>query len=87
MPDFNRDTCEFFLKKAEHPETDEKLRMFCIEKAISFLHHADHIKQFASWITNEEGAKHKLIKTQKYAVLKTYYSCNAFTREEKEALR
>ena len=87
MPDFNRDTCEFFLKKAELPETDEKLKRFCIEKAISFLHQDEHIKQFAIWILNENEAKHKLTKPQKYQVLKFYFACASFTQEEKEALR
>jgi len=52
---FNDDTCEFFIKKAG--KSEEKLKIFCLEKAISFLHTKKHLELMSEWILKESDKK------------------------------
>jgi hypothetical protein len=52
VPKFNKETAEFFFKKAVHEAGNDTLQMFCIDKAIAFVSEADHLKMAAEWIHN-----------------------------------
>jgi hypothetical protein len=85
---FNSDAYNFFIDKAQ--KSDEKLKMFCIEKAIHFLHTKDSIELLSNMIHQEDkGEKPALVltKPQKQAVLKVYWACPDFNMESKKALK
>jgi len=90
---FNKEVAGFFFKKALNEKSDEKLQMFCIDKALTFVTEADHLRMCASWINNEkinidgEDLACKLTNEQKYDILKRYYACDVFTLDEKKALK
>ncbi len=43
VPKFNKEVADFFLRKAKKDKDNEKLQMFCIDKAISFITEKDHL--------------------------------------------
>jgi len=47
---FNKDVAQFFFKKAKKDSDNEKLQIFCLEKAIAFVTEKDHLKLCADWI-------------------------------------
>jgi hypothetical protein len=81
---FNSDTFEFFSNKAQ--KSDDKLKSFCIEKAISFLHSKAHLELTSQWILKPQDDL-SLTPTQKYSVLKMYCASPDFTKEQKDALK
>lgn len=88
VPKFNKEAAEFFIQKAGN--SDEKMTIFCIEKAIQFLQDKDHLELMANWILKEsENVKgyFKLTSAQKYSVLKTYHACPEFSVDQKKALK
>lgn len=52
VPKFNKEATEFFISKAKI--SDEKLQIFCIEKAIVFLQDKDHVAMMSEWILKQE---------------------------------
>jgi len=46
VPAFLKETADFFVKKAR-TTSDEKMKLFCIEKAIQFLHSKDHLEMMS----------------------------------------
>lgn len=50
VPKFNKETADFFLRKAKKDKGDEKLSMFCVEKAVSFVTEKDHLELVSQWI-------------------------------------
>lgn len=64
------------------------MRIFCIEKAISFLHSKEHLEMSCKWILKaEEKDSLALTQPQKYAILKMYCAATHFSKEEKDALK
>lgn len=90
---FNKEVATFFFKKATNEKDDERLQMFCIDKALTFVTEADHLRMCATWINNQkisiegEELTCELTNEQKYDILKRYYACDAFTLDEKKALK
>jgi hypothetical protein len=82
---FLKATTEFFIKKAT-ATSDEKMKLFCIEKAIQFLHDQQHLAMMSKWMTEPDSA-FKLDPAQRYSVLKTYFACPHFDIEQKRALK
>lgn len=93
VPRFNKETAQFFLKKAKKDKETEELVRFCIEKALSFTTSEEHLRQISGWILNdkvvidEEELKVELTANQKYSILKQFWAHPAFSLDEKKALR
>lgn len=93
VPRFNKETAQFFLKKAKKDKENIELVRFCIEKALSFTKSEEHLRILADWIHNdavvieEERLDVELTANQKYAICKEYWASTAFTLDEKKALR
>lgn len=88
VPAFNKEAADFFIKKAKI--SDEKLAIFCIEKAIQFLQAKEHLEMMSQWVLKEADkvdGHFVLTKEQKYSVLKMYHACAEFTKEQKDALK
>lgn len=83
---FNKACAAFFITKATN-ETESKLKIFCMEKAISFLHATEHLERMAHWILQESESPLKLTQEQKHVVLKQYFACPDFTTEQKQSLK
>jgi len=72
---------------------DSKLQTFCIDKALTFVTEADHLRMAASWIESGkitiegEDLACELTNEHKYDILKRYYACDAFTLDMKKALK
>jgi len=61
-----------------------------VDKALNFLHATKHIRLFSDIILQNDSGKQwpfELKNTQKYTILKAYYSSAEFTSEEKASLR
>ena len=67
------------MKKALATKTDDKLKAFCIEKAIQFLHSKEHLQMMSEWLTLDKEIK--LDPNQKYTVLKTYFASPDFSTD------
>lgn len=50
VPRFNKEVAQFFFRKAKSDQGNEKLQMFCLEKATAFVTEKDHLKLCADWI-------------------------------------
>ena len=50
MPRFNKEVAQFFFRKAKKDKGNDKLQMFCLEKAVNFVTEKDHLKLCADWI-------------------------------------
>ena len=93
VPRFNKETAQFFLKKAKKDKDNAELVRFCIEKALAFTTSEEHLRLLADWIHNdsvvieEEKLDVELTANQKYAICKGYWANKAFTLDEKKALR
>jgi len=93
VPKFNKEVAQFFFKKALKEKDNEKLQMFCIDKAISFVTEEAHLKLAASWIHENtikidgEELKCELTNEHKYAIVKSYYASPHFSLDEKKALK
>ena len=93
VPKFNKETADFFLRKAKKDKANEKLSMFCIDKAISFITEKDHLELVSQWINTGkityggEELNVQLTADQKYQIIKSYFASPHFTLEEKKALR
>lgn len=72
VPRFNKEVAQFFFRKAREDKGDEKLQIFCIEKAIQFVTEKDHLKLCSEWIMTGklmfqgEQITAELTTTQKY---------------------
>lgn len=53
VPRFNKETADFFIKKAKKDKGNDALVQFCIEKALTFVTSEDHLRQCAVWINND----------------------------------
>ena len=49
-PSLTKKLQTFFLRKAKKDKSNEKLSMFCIDKAISFITEKDHLLLVSEWI-------------------------------------
>ena len=93
VPRFNKETAQFFLKKAKKDHENTALVQFCIDKALSFTTAEEHLRQIADWILNDkvmiegEELTVELTANQKYAICKQFWAHSAFTLDEKKALR
>ena len=93
VPRFNKETAQFFLKKAKKDHENAALVQFCIEKALSFTTSEEHLRQISGWILQdkviieEEELKVELTNNQKYAICKQFWAHPAFSMDEKKALR
>lgn len=93
VPRFNKETAQFFLKKAKKDKENAELVRFCIEKALAFTSSEEHLRQIADWIHNDkiviegEELTAELTNNQKYTILKGYWAHSTFTLDEKKALR
>ena len=93
VPRFNKETAQFFLKKAKQDRESDELVRFCIDKALSFTSSEEHLRQISGWILNdkvvidEEELKVELTNNQKYSIVKQYWANSAFSLDEKKALR
>ena len=94
VPKFNKETADFFLKKAKKESADnEDLARFCIDKALSFTTSEDHLRLTSNWILNDkveiedEEIKIELTTPQKYSICKRFWASTHFTNDEKYALR
>jgi hypothetical protein len=94
VPKFNKETAQFFLKKAKKEASDnEDMTRFCIDKALSFTSSQEHLRLTADWILNEkvqiedEEIKIELTSTQKYTICKRFWASADFSLDEKKALR
>ena len=54
VPRFNKETAQFFLKKAKKDRENTDLAKFCIEKALSFTTSEEHLRLIASWILDDK---------------------------------
>jgi hypothetical protein len=43
VPEFNKETCAFVLKKAKQDKSNESLAQFCVEKALAFATEKEHL--------------------------------------------
>ena len=93
VPRFNKETAQFFLKKAKKDKDNAELVRFCIQKALAFTTSEEHLRLLADWIHNdsvvieEEKLDVELTANQKYAICKGYWANKAFNLDEKKALR
>lgn len=93
VPRFNKETAQFFLKKAKKDKDNVELVRFCIEKALAFTTSEEHLRLLADWILNDkviiEGEELgvELTANQKYAICKGYWAHSAFSLDEKKQLR
>ena len=93
VPRFNKETAQFFLKKAKKDKENNALVQFCIDKALSFTTAEEHLRQISSWVLNDkvviedEEISVELSANQKYAICKQYWAHSAFSMDEKKALR
>lgn len=94
VPRFNKETADFFIKKAKKDKGNDSLVQFCIEKALTFVTAEDHLRQCAEWINNDckvviegEDLNVQLTPPQKYAIVKRYWAHPAFSMDDKNALR
>ena len=93
VPRFNKETAQFFLKKAKKDKDNVELVRFCIEKALAFTTSEEHLRLLADWILNDkviiEGEELgvELTANQKYAICKGYWAHSAFSMDEKKQLR
>ena len=93
VPKFNKETAQFFFKKAVKEQQNQALQMFCIDKAMSFVTEFDHLKMTAEWIYSgkividgqELGCS--LTPNHKYEILKAYYASPHFSHDDKKALK
>ena len=51
---FNKEVTDFFLYKALKENDNEKLQLFCLDKAFGFMYDEENLTLAASWILNEE---------------------------------
>lgn len=54
VPRFNKETAQFFLKKAKKDKETVELARFCIEKALQFTTSEEHLRQIQDWIMNDQ---------------------------------
>ena len=93
VPQFRKETADFFLKKAKQDSGDKDLQRFCLDKGIFFISQKENIKMAADWITNGkvsvegENLQCELTSQQKYSIVKKYWASSDFSIEEKNALR
>jgi len=93
VPRFNKETAQFFLKKAKKDHENTELCRFCIDKALSFTSAEEHLRQISDWILNEkvviedEELNVELTANQKYSICKQFWAHPAFTLDEKKILR
>lgn len=76
MPRFNKETAQFFLKKAKKDHQNIELVRFCIDKALSFTSAEEHLRQISDWILHGkiifegEELNVELTANQKYSICK-----------------
>jgi hypothetical protein len=93
VPKFNKETAQFFLKKAKKDHENSALVQFCIDKALSFTTSEEHLREISGWILNDkitiegEDLNVELTANQKYAICKQYWAHSAFSLDDKKALR
>ena len=93
VPRFNKETAQFFLKKAKKDRENTELARFCIEKALAFTTSEEHLRLIADWILNDkividgEEITLELTANQKYTICKGYWAHSTFSLDEKKALR
>ena len=54
VPRFNKETAQFFLKKAKKDHENTALVQFCIEKALTFTSSEEHLRQTSNWILEDK---------------------------------
>lgn len=54
VPRFNKETAQFFLKKAKKDSENQELVRFCIDKTMSFITSEEHLRACADWILLEK---------------------------------
>ena len=54
VPRFNKETAQFFLKKAKKDKETVELARFCIEKALQFTTSEEHLASIRDWIMNDQ---------------------------------
>ena len=93
VPKFEKETGEFFLKKAKKASDNKDLQNFCLEKAIEFMNDKDGLTAAADWILKESISVEDtklgctLTPAQKYTIVKKYWACTEFSKEQKDELR
>lgn len=93
VPRFNKETAQFFLKKAKKDKDNTALVQFCIDKALTFTTSEEHLRQISDWILQEkvviegEELAVELTANQKYAICKQYWAHTSFSLDDKKALR
>lgn len=92
VPKFNKETAQFFFKKAAREAQNPGLLMFCLDKGITFATEQEHLKMTAEWILNDSVVIDgqildcKLTANHKYAILQSYFASKHFTVDEKKHL-
>lgn len=90
---FNFEVSSFFFKKAKAEVGNEKMQMFCIDKAMVFVTAQEHLKMAANWIytgkiaIDGEELNCEMTNEHKYAIVKSYCASVHFTLDEKKDLR
>lgn len=51
---FNKEVADFFLRKATREKEDQKLQMFCLDKALGFMYDKENLETAAQWILSNE---------------------------------
>lgn len=93
MPKFNKETADFFLKKAKKDKENKSLCQFCIDKALQFVTEKEHLDLVAKWIREAkisiegEELTVPLTSSHKYTILKSFYASPDFTVAVKEELK
>ena len=93
VPRFNKETAQFFLKKARKDHQNIELVRFCIDKALSFTSAEEHLRQISDWILHGkvtiegEELNVELTANQKYSICKQFWAHPAFSLDEKKVLR
>ena len=93
VPKFEKETGEFFLKKAKKESDNKDLQNFCLEKAIEFMNDKDGLAAASDWILKEAVSVDDtklactLTPAQKYTIVKKYWASSDFTQEQKDALK
>lgn len=90
---FNKESADFFLRKAKKEAGDKRLQMFCLDKAFGFMFDEENLVLTEQWIkTGEvtidgERLDTALTADQKYAIIKSFFASPHFDTDRKKALK
>jgi aminopeptidase N len=90
---FNKESADFFLRKAKKEKNDTRLQMFCLDKAFGFMFDEENLILTEGWLKTGEvmidGEKldTTLTADQKYAVIKSFFASPHFDTDRKKALK